>query len=137
MNPNDIPQAGWMWQFVTEAGQWLEPLIYLVGLAISVWAFRRCRKRGYLVIAAYFALVFLWLIGGVTIFKAMAPDQTPGVSEETQQEINAAVKQATDKVLAEHGYRIVSHQQRIYFPVGAFVLTVGVWLLARSEKPVS
>ena len=136
MDQNDIPVAGWMWQFVTEAGQCLEPLIYLFGLAISVWAFRRSHKRGYLVIAAYFALMFLWLVLGATIFKATAPDRPPGISQQTEQKIIEAQRQVADQVLAAAGYKIISNTQRIYFPLGAIVLTVGVWLLARNEKPV-
>jgi arginine exporter protein ArgO len=52
----------WMFYYGTRAVEWLNPIVYLVGLGIAVWAFRHCHKWGYLVVAAYFALVVFSLL---------------------------------------------------------------------------
>ena len=103
MNPNDIPQAGWTWQFSMGALQWLEVVVYLIGLGIAVWAFRRSRKCGYLVFAVYFAVVALWLVFAVPVWRVMHANDPPNVSEQTRQKMYAAERDADKKVLAEAG----------------------------------
>ena len=39
-----------------KAVHWLNPLVYVVGLAVAVWAYWLSRKLGYLLVAAYFLL---------------------------------------------------------------------------------
>jgi hypothetical protein len=133
MNPNDSPEAGWVFQFLMGAAGWLNTVVYLVGLAIAVWAFLRCRKCGYLVIAAYFALALLV----PSINRLRAPRlPPPDSSEQTQQKIAAAVQEAIHKVLVEEGHPegiTGTHNIRISF--SSILLVVGLWLVARHEPP--
>lgn len=137
MNTNDIPHAGWMLQLSLGALQWLGLVVYLVGLGVAIWAFRRSLKCGYLVIAIYFAVAALWLVFAVPVWRAIHANDAPGISQQTQQKIDAAEKNAANKVLAEAGHPpIYTVTKRVNLPVGPVALVVGVWLLARRETQV-
>lgn len=130
MNPNDIPEAGWMFRFLIGAADWLNPMIFLVGLGIAVWAFLRSRKCGYLVLAAYFAVVLLMR----PINRVIRVGRPPDASEQTQQKIDAAVQEAIHKVLVEEGHpEGIPGERTIHFPFGPISLVVGLWLVARHE----
>lgn len=136
MNPNDIPQAGWMFQLLADTAQWLRVIVYLIGLGIAIWAFHRSRKCGYLLFAIYFGLTVLWLVLAVPVWRAIHAHDPPDISEQTRQKIEEAQREAVDKVLAESGQPPMADRQRIYFPFGPTLLVVGVWLLARREPPL-
>ena len=110
--------------------EWLNPAVYLVGLGVAAWAFRRCRKWGYLVIAIYFALVAFSLLAMPSIKRALGPNS----SAETEQKINAAIQEAIHKVLVEEG---LSHRPpeslNMNIPLSPILLVTGLWLVARRE----
>lgn len=135
MNPNDIPQASWPLQFSMGALQWLELAVYLVGLGIAIWAFRRSRKCGYLVFAVYFTVVALWLVAAVPVWRVMHAHDTPDISAQTEQKMREAEREADNKVLAEAGHPPISFSKSVKIPCGPVALVVGIWLLARREKP--
>src|ERR1035438_6130712 len=97
----------WIFYYV----KWLEPIVLLAGLFIAVWAFLRSRKRGYLV----FALYFLLAVSLPPINRAIHANQTPTYSEQIQQKMQAAEKQAIEKVLAENGYPVLPVKLTISF----------------------
>jgi hypothetical protein len=108
--------------------------IYIIGLCIAVWAFLRSRKCGYLVMAAYFALVVFWLVVWPPIDRAIRAHRPPDISAQTQQKIDAAVQDATRKVLVEEGHPEGIPQRRtIHFPFGPILLVLGLWLVAKHE----
>jgi type II secretory pathway component PulM len=114
------------WTF--EAARWLNTAVYLVGLGIAVWAFLRCRKRGYLVVALFFALVlFSWYVWP-PISHAIYTHRTP---VRTQQKIDADFQEAVNQVLAQKGHPVPT--QRINIQVAPIVLVFGLWLLVRRE----
>jgi hypothetical protein len=124
----------WIFYYATQAVEWLTPLVYLVGLGIAIWAFRRCRKCGYLVIAIYFALCIFMVLVMPSINRAMRAHRQPDYSAETRQKIDAAVQDATRKVLAEAGHpEGITSKRTIHFPFGSILLVVGLWLLAKGE----
>jgi len=114
--------------------EWLKPAVYLAGLCIAVWAFLRCRKCGYLVMAAYFALVVFWLVAWPPIDRAIRAHRPPDISAPTQQRIDAAVQDAISKVLIQEGHpEGLPARRTIHFPFGPILLVVGLWLVARRE----
>lgn len=124
----------WIFDYSMKAVEWLNPLVYFVGLCVAVWAFRRCRKRGYLVLAAYFALVVLWLVVWLPINRAIRVHHPPDISAQTQQKIDAAVQEAIHKVFVEEGHpEGIPPTRIISFPFGPILLVVGLWLVARCE----
>jgi hypothetical protein len=134
MNSNDIPEAGWMLRFFIGANEWLTPTVYILGFGIALWAFLRCRKCGYLVVAAYFALVVFSLLVMPSINRAIRAHRPPDISEQTQQKIDTAVQEAIHKVLVEEGHPEGIPQKRtVRFPFGPILLVAGLWLVARSE----
>jgi hypothetical protein len=136
-NLNDIQESSWISSFLFEAVKWLNPIVYVVGLGIAVWAFSRCRKCGYLVIAFYFAFCLFYLLAMPSINRAIQAHRTPSVSAETEKKIDEAVRQATDQVLKKEGYPLVLASKTVKFPFGPIILVVGLWLIARREPPVN
>ena len=121
------------------AVEWLNPAVNLIGLCIAVWAFGRCRKGGYLVVALYFALAVFSLLVWPPISRAIHAYRPPDISAQTQQKINAAVQEAIHKVLVEEGHPEGIPQKRATrFSFGPILLVVGLWLVARREphRPV-
>jgi hypothetical protein len=133
MNPHDIPEASGMFLFFMKAVEWLNPMIYALGLGLAVWAFLRCRKCGYFVLALYFAIVLFSLLAMPSINRAIRARRAPDISEQTQKKIDAAVQQSIDRVLEEEGHPIMAAKKTIHFPFGPIVLVVGLWLVARHE----
>jgi hypothetical protein len=133
MNPNDIHEASWMFRFFIGAVNWLNPIVQFVGLGIALCAFFRCRKKGYLVIAFYFALAIFLLLAWPPISRVIRAHHPQDISAQTQQKIDAAVKQAIDQVLAKEGHPVFTRNERITFPLASIVLVIGLWLLGRSE----
>jgi hypothetical protein len=124
----------WIIDFSTQAVEWLNPAVYLVGLLVTVWAFRRCRKCGYLVIAIYFAFCVFTVLAMPSINRAIRAHRPPHYSSETQQKIDVAVQDATRKVLAEAGHSEgISTTRTVRFPFGPIILVAGIWLLAKRE----
>src|SRR5271156_1946904 len=114
--------------WIFEAARWLTTAVYLTGLSITVWAFFRCRKRAYLAVALYFALVlFVWHIWP-PISSAIYVHRTPA---ETQQKNDADFRKAYEQALAQEGHPVPI--QRINIQVAPMVLVFGLWLLARRE----
>jgi hypothetical protein len=124
----------WIFYYTIRAVEWLNPIVCFIGLVISIWAFRRCRKCGYFIIAIYFAFSVFTLVALPAINRAIRAHRPPDYSAQTQQKIDAAVKDAVQKVLAEDGYSHGVPQKRtIHFPFGSIILVVGLWLLAKRE----
>lgn len=123
----------WVFYYAMEAVKWLEPLLYVTGLVIAVSTFRRCRKRGYIVLAFYFVLCIFSVLAMPRINRAIRARRAPDLSRETQKKIDVAVQQAIDRVLEEEGHPAIHATGRISFPFGPLVLVTGLWLLARRE----
>jgi len=110
----------WTFYLAMEAAKWLNTVVHVLGLCIAAWAFRRCRKRAYLVVGAYFALVlFAWHVWppiSHTIYVKHTPIEIQQKDEE----------QAREKHPAPASYRI-------NIQIAPMVLVCGLWLLARRE----
>ena len=129
-NFHDIPQASWMYLFTTRAIEWLNPIVYLFGLGIALWAFWRCRKRGYLFVAVYFvlALFSLLVMPSIRIHQYLRD-----YDAQTRQKMDVAARNAREKVLAEEGHTMTSYTRTINLPVGPTLLVAGLWLVAKNE----
>ena len=123
-----------MTYYLFRAVDWLNPLVHLMGLGIAVWAFYRCRKRGYVFVSIYFALASLTLLGMPSINRMITQRKAPNVSEETKQKMNQAMHEAMERVLAEAGNPPIAADRRINFPLGPIILVAGLWLIARKER---
>ena len=121
--------------YVTSALGWLEPITILLGLGVSVWAFRRCRKKGYLVVGAYFALWFftstvLPPINRQIREKAFHGRYTPETQAEMS-ELYEALDTTQQKLDALKGS--APHTETININLGTILLVLGLWLIARRE----
>jgi hypothetical protein len=133
MNPHHIQESGPIFLFFWNLTEWLRPIVYFAGVSVAVWAFLRCRKRGYLLIAAFFVLLLFSLFAMPSINRAIQARRPPDISEQTQRKIDAAVKQAVDRVLKDEGHPIMVAKSTLHVPLDMIVLVVGVWLVARRE----
>ncbi|MFT4691710.1 MAG: hypothetical protein ACI9OD_003936 [Limisphaerales bacterium] len=122
--------------YILQALDWLEPLTFALGAVVGFWAFRRCRRVGYLVIAIYFCLAVFSLLALPRIKAELRARQTPTQSAETQRKISAAVSEAYNRVMREEGAQLSFDAREIRFPFGPLILVLGVWLLARREPRV-
>lgn len=126
----------WIIYYGTRAVEWLNPMLHLVGLGVAVWAFRRCGKRGYLVLAFYFGLAAFSLVVMPYVNQAIRARRAPDYSAEVELKINKAKNEAVEKVLAEEGLPYgIPDRRTINFPFGPMVLVAGLWLVARREGP--
>jgi hypothetical protein len=120
--------------YSTRVIDWLNPAVYILGLCIAVWAFIRCRKRGYLVVAFYFALVVFQLFTWPAMSRAIRAHRAPDISSQTQEKINAAIQNAIHKILVEEGHpEGIPMPHTVICPFGPILLVVGLWLVARRE----
>lgn len=123
-----------MEMFLWSAIDWLNPIVYVVGLVVAVWAFRCCRRWGYLLVGFYFLLVLFTLFATPSINRAIQVRNVPELSERLDQKISAAAQQAIDRVPQEKTQAQAPPQQRIArFPLGPLVLVLGLWLIARPD----
>jgi len=119
--------------YMFEAVSWLNPIVHALGLGIAVWAFLRCRNRGYVWVAVYYAFAVVTLLAAPQINRAIHALQSPKVSQQTRQKIDEAIMQTVDRVLEEEGYPLVADTEQVNFPFGPILLVTGLWLIAKRE----
>jgi len=131
MRPSD-----WAFYIGIKAIEWLNPLVHIIGLAVSIWAYRASRRPGYLVVAAYFALATFTLTVSPAISRARhrawqaKHELTPEQHEAYWHEYSAL-----DKKYYPLGHG-PSHLN-INFPFGPILLVAGLWLIARREPRIA
>jgi hypothetical protein len=137
VRPTDIVMAtdDAIFYYATQAIEWLNPIVYLFGLGIALWAFRRCRKRGYLVVAIYFALAVFSLLALPSINRAIRVHQyMQDYDAQTRQQMDAAAQDAMQKVLVQEGHpEGIPNVRTIHFPFGPILLVVGLLLVAKHD----
>ena len=110
----------------------LHVVIDIVGLAICVWAYRQCRKPGYLVIGVYFVsavcnLLVLPFINN-TLEKSW-PAPPPVQAREANRPDTISSPPVSVPVVLPPRRRTV----RVY-SLGSVLLVAGLWLVARCER---
>ncbi len=120
--------------YLFEAIDWLNPIIHIIGLIVATWAFRKCRKKGYIVVATYFALATFTFLAMPRINRAIAEKRAPTLSEQTEQRLNQEIQAVYDRVFEEEGVPPMTATRNINFPLGPILLVAGLWLVAKNEK---
>lgn len=97
-------------------------LLFTFGLGVCVWAFGKTKKKGYLLIALYFASPF---IGAATkeIGYQIHKEEYRRIEEEKNREIEA---------MRERGEPILIEED-LTFPFFESCLALGIFLLARVQ----
>ena len=119
-----------------EASKWLNPLVYLVGSAITFRAFRRCGKKGYLVVTFYFAVMIFITAVVPYLNHAINELRKPDISAETRRRAEEASREATVKIFGKNGQYVPIERKTFHLPVAPVLLVLGLWLLARTETSV-
>ena len=133
MNPQEIPEAGPVFQFLLNASGWLDPIVHVAGLVLMAWAFGRSGKRGYLVVGCYFMLVLLSPLLMPAVKDAFSKRSGPGIPREARAKMDAAIQQAINRVLEEAGHPVMAARMGVSIPVGPILLVGGLWIVARRE----
>ena len=127
--------------FAIKAIGWIGPICYLLGAVISVWAFRRCRKRGYLLLGGYFALCVFQLTLSPAIhrhirlreFEGYEPTELDRQLSELEYKKNELISDAI-----ENGDRDAMRHYPTndsYVPLEPIIWLLALWLIARRETP--
>jgi hypothetical protein len=120
----------WFGYRALKAILWLNPLVHVAGLAISVWAWRATRKTGYIVVALYFVLALLGKsFPAVLRVVTGQPKGQAALTPQQQQEYTREMM-ALDKKYFPAGHPVA---QTVVFPLGPIVLVAGLWVLAKHD----
>ena len=114
--------------------QWLNPIIPLVGLIIAISAFKKCSKKGYLIIATYYALAVFSLLAMPKINRVIAQSKKPDLNAELREEMNQEILTTYERYYGEKGLPPKTHIRHIQFPLGQIILLAGLWMIANKEK---
>lgn len=106
---------------------WITPIANAIGAAVALWAYRKSRKLGYSLIAAYFLLAVLVAVTA-PILRARSAKYSPYPAEVQEQLSNA-----TEEILGGEIHTEIL-PVTYYFPIGNIILVAGLFLLARNEK---
>src|ERR1035438_10314672 len=101
VRPMSMTISDWTSYVLVEAARWLNTVVYLLGLCIAVWAFRRSRKRAYLVVGAYFALILFASHVWPPITHAIYVYRTPIEVQQRDEEQARARRSEVPRVDAE------------------------------------
>ena len=113
--------------------QWLIPTLYLIGLIISIWAFRNGKKKGYIVVAIYFFLSIFSYVVMPRINRAIRNENPPSISEEKREEMYKEIDEICHRYYEIEGLEPEMASVNLKIPFGDLVLVTGLWLLARKE----
>lgn len=129
----------WFGYKALKAILWLNPLTHVVGLAISVWAWRATRKTGYIVVGLYFVLALLGKSFPAVLRVVSGPPRAQALTAQQEQEYTREMA-ALDRRYFPSGHPVA---QRVVFPLGPIVLVAGLWILAKrdtqlqAQQPIS
>lgn len=103
-------------------GIWAQRLVYAVGIALSVWTYKKTKIKGYLLIAAFFTLPFISLI-------------TREISHEIHKEKLQLIADQRNKELEEMRERgePVVVEQTINFPIFEILLIMGLFYVSKNH----
>ena len=124
--------SDWAIYLGVKAVNWLNPLLGIAGLGVSVWAFWLSRKLGYLLVA----ICFLLTLGGQFVLPAI--NRAIATRWPAQPEIAPEIEQ-------QYMQELVSLNEKYYptgrtgtltlkLPLDQIVLVFGLWLLAKHES---
>lgn len=125
--------SDWAFYLVIKASEWLDPMVHATGIAICVWAYRSCRKAGYLIIATYFAAVLSWMLYWLTIQPFMFGHSRLQTQSELPPETMERYQAELLALKAKYFPAAQREKRNVRFPIGSVMLVVGVAFLARRE----
>lgn len=122
-----------MTYYLIEAIDWLTPIVLILGLIVSIRAFRKFRKKGYILISAYFALAAFNLLAVPKINQAIAEKQPPAIPQKIQERIDQEIEEVYERIYEEEGILPMAETRTISFPIETIFLVAGLWLVAKHE----
>jgi hypothetical protein len=121
---------------VARVMRWLNPLVYVVGVAVGSWAYWLSRKLGYLLVTAYFVLVLF------AVFLGPAVNRMIDARWDAQQKARLS-PQAQEQFVKEYASLLQKYYPpgqetpatiNVKIPFGPIILVSGLWMLAERES---
>ena len=91
------------------------------------------RKKGYIFIAAFFALAAFNLLAVPRINQAIAEKQSSAISQQTQERIDQEIEEVYEHIFEGEGILPMVETRTISFPIETILLVAGLWLVAKHE----
>lgn len=127
--------SDWFWYLLTLGIDWLNPIVYAIGLVVAISAYRRGRKKGYIAIAVFFALaVYAYTLAphvNSFLTRNFWPQPVP-TDEQTK-----AFNQKLEMLYEKYNPHPTAAPRNVSFPLGPIILVAGLWSVARREKKIS
>jgi hypothetical protein len=127
--------SDWLWYLLVRGIDWLNPIIYAIGLVVAIKAYRWGRNRGYIAIAAFFALALYAYTFAPHVNRFLARTfwpQPPPTDEQTK-----AFNQELDALYEKYNPQPTAATRNVSFPLGPIILVAGLWSVARRERKKS
>jgi hypothetical protein len=128
--------SDWIYYIATKVGYWVEPVAYLVGLVVTVLAYRHSRKGGYLIVGVHFIVAASMLTLVPVVKRAMHRhwDTQHELSPEARAQFAREYEALYEKYYPATPRYATS---KIAFPLGPVLLVAGVFVLARRDMKSS
>ena len=123
-----------LYHYAISVIRWIDPLIYILGLWIAIWAFRRCGKKAYLVLAFYFGLVLFSLLVLPHIKRAIYEQRHPPMPDPMQAKMDQYILDAIRKFHKKEGYPEIHADlvDKVGINLAPMLLVAGLWLLSKK-----
>ena len=98
--------------------QWLFPVVHIIGLAIAIWAFRKSKKKGYIVIAIFFALSIFSHVAMPKIKRSISKQETTSISDKKRKEMDQEINEIYHRYYEVEGLEPKMASIKIRIPFG-------------------
>ncbi len=122
----------WLWFLLLRIIELLNPMIYAVGFIVALLAYRWGRKKGYIVIAVFFALAVYSHTLAPQVNRFLSRSLWP--PEPTDDAQSEAFNQELEQLLAQYDPPSTRTIHSVSFPLGPIILVSGLWSVAKWEK---
>ncbi len=119
---------------IITAIDWLCPFVHFLGFIVAAGAFRKCGKKGYIIIALYFALVLFSHLAMPRINRIIAKKREENSSQETEIRLDEKIRKVQQEFWEDENNQPSIYVRNLNFPFGSILLVSGLWLIARNEK---
>jgi len=117
----------WVLYYAHIVLQWYWPVLHVVGFGLCVYAFKCCRKWGYLIFLLYYLLALF------ETFLSPAIDRAIDARTQLSPESIAAYHEELESVHQKYFPKMYATFLNVEFPLGPTLIVIGLWLFARRD----
>ena len=121
----------WFWYLLIHGIDWLNPIIYAIGLVVAILAYQWGRKKGYIAIAIFFALAVYASTLAPHVNRFIAHNFSPQPAPTDEQ--TKAFDREMEKLYEKYNPQPTAARRIVSFPLGPIILVAGLWSVAKWE----